>query len=836
MATLVDTLLVSLKLDMNGFASDANKATRALDDLDKKAGGASTAVVKFSDGVNEAAGSTTDFEQSNQKLAKSTDNVGKSAKNTSNVVLNFSDNIKGTTEKTQDWDKAINGAVKALAGLFTTIFVSTGLTKLIGEISSANDKIYFLSKNLGMSAETIKKWQNAAEQTGGSADGMAATMSGLSKSLWDLVTVGDAQVLTYFNALEVAVMDSQGQLRSLDDILLDMADSMSKMPRPQAYNIGKHMGLDDGTINLLLEGKEAVQKRLDAQKNLVISTKEELELNRKLREQNAVLSQQWEGLKTLVANYLIPRLLKLSQMVTGFLDYLNKNRETVITLFQGMAAVIGITLIPVVARAALAVLALFAPLITGTGLIFAFIAALWLLYDDYKGWKEGKDSFFDWGAMHKSFVWIMEQLEKLEKWFKGTTIGKWFTDTNGELNLLKTAFAGLAAYIAIGWVGKILGAFSKVGRGLKGIGRLAIGAGVAAVALDSYGRIDDLKKEAKENGVDVGTHLYNKIKEKEKDAEPFLTWDGAWELMNRYGVFRTSDGEWFYDREEARKHQKDIGQGHHITPTTLDIPTGDPDLDRRKRKVQRGEMTLDELNGVAPNANKLKGQAALNAMRGYFMELEKKEGLPAGLLYAIATTESSGNRFSIGPETASGTAKGPFQFMPKTAAAYGLKGDDVFDWYKSSDAAAKMLRNLSKEFGGKLDEMLAGYNWGSGKMREHGMNNMPKQTREYIPKVKKLMTKEQNNRKAQGIAQSISDFQARMNQPIIPNMDMSAPHEFLAQTERIRSMPMGGTTNIKVDMNGNVNVYSNSDTVKGTVSDGGEAIRTSLSQLVSSMS
>ncbi|WP_426577103.1 hypothetical protein ACP179_23330 [Xenorhabdus stockiae] len=278
MATLVDTLLVSLKLDMNSFASDANKAIRALDDLDKKADGASTAVVKLSDGVNEAAGSTTDFEQSNQKLAKSTDNVGKSAKNTSNVVLNFSDNIKGTTEKTQDWDKAINGAVKALAGLFTTIFVSTGLTKLIGEISSANDKIYFLSKNLGMSAETIKKWQNAAEQTGGSADGMAATMSGLSKSLWDLVTVGDAQVLTYFNALEVAVMDSQGQLRSLDDILLDMADSMSKMPRPQAYNIGKHMGLDDGTINLLLEGKEAVQKRLDAQKNLVISTKEELEL------------------------------------------------------------------------------------------------------------------------------------------------------------------------------------------------------------------------------------------------------------------------------------------------------------------------------------------------------------------------------------------------------------------------------------------------------------------------------------------------------------------------------------------------------------------------------
>ncbi|WP_446469231.1 lytic transglycosylase domain-containing protein [Xenorhabdus stockiae] len=247
-------------------------------------------------------------------------------------------------------------------------------------------------------------------------------------------------------------------------------------------------------------------------------------------------------------------------------------------------------------------------------------------------------------------------------------------------------------------------------------------------------------------------------------------------------------------------------------------------------------MSLDELNGGAPNANKLKGQAALNAMRGYFMELEKKEGLPAGWLYGVAMAESSGNRFAIGPQTKYGKAKGPFQFIPPTAAEYGLKGDDVFDWYKSSDAAAKMYGNLSRKFKGNEDKMLAGYNWGEGKMERNGMENMPKQTRNYIREVKKYREKELQDRKAQGIAQSLSDFQARMNQPIIPNMDMSAPHEFLAQTDRIRSMPMGGTTNIKVDMNGNVNVYSNSDTVKGTVSDGGEAIRTSLSQLVSSMS
>ncbi|PHM57018.1 lytic transglycosylase domain-containing protein [Xenorhabdus sp. KK7.4] len=215
------------------------------------------------------------------------------------------------------------------------------------------------------------------------------------------------------------------------------------------------------------------------------------------------------------------------------------------------------------------------------------------------------------------------------------------------------------------------------------------------------------------------------------------------------------------------------------------------------------------------------------------MELEKKYKLPAGILYAIAMTESSGHRHLV----SKAGAMGPFQFMPKTAAVYGLKGDDVFDWYKSSDAAAEMVSNLSKKFGGKLDETLAGYNWGEGRVREKGMAKMPKETREYIPKVKKLMKEEQNNRKAQGIVQSLSDFQARMNQPLIPNMDMNAPHEFLAQTERIRNMPMAGATNnVKVDLNGDINVVTSANTVTGTVTDAGEAARLSLSQIMTSMS
>lgn len=104
-----------------------------------------------------------------------------------------------------------------------------------------------------MNAAEVKRWQGAAEMSGGSADGMAASLSGLSKSLWDMVTMGDTSVLPYFNALNVGVIKSNGELRNLDDILLDVSDSLSKMSRPQAYNFAKNMGFDDGTISRLIK-------------------------------------------------------------------------------------------------------------------------------------------------------------------------------------------------------------------------------------------------------------------------------------------------------------------------------------------------------------------------------------------------------------------------------------------------------------------------------------------------------------------------------------------------------------------------------------------------------
>ncbi|MCD9607644.1 lytic transglycosylase domain-containing protein [Raoultella planticola] len=126
-----------------------------------------------------------------------------------------------------------------------------------------------------------------------------------------------------------------------------------------------------------------------------------------------------------------------------------------------------------------------------------------------------------------------------------------------------------------------------------------------------------------------------------------------------------------------------------------------------------------------------KGKAFLQAMAGEFGALEGKYGLPAGLLSSVAGTESGGDPLAVSPKG----AKGPFQFMDGTARDLGLKGMDVYDPHKSADAAARYLRYLLDATGGDLEKTLASYNWGLGNVQKKGMDNLPSETRNYVPKV-----------------------------------------------------------------------------------------------------
>ncbi|HIF6262689.1 TPA: lytic transglycosylase domain-containing protein [Raoultella ornithinolytica] len=210
------------------------------------------------------------------------------------------------------------------------------------------------------------------------------------------------------------------------------------------------------------------------------------------------------------------------------------------------------------------------------------------------------------------------------------------------------------------------------------------------------------------------------------------------EWMQNHGIFWTSNGEFFLNKKDAEERQRQIDSGAVPNGSQRTVPNAyqqammDTQMDlSTAMKLDVGQYQPNiPLNAKAAKLG-IKGKSFLQAMAGEFGALEGKYGLPAGLLSSVAATESGGDPFA---ESKAG-AKGLFQFMPGTAKDMGLKGRDVFDPHKSADAAGRYLRFLLDATGGDLEKALASYNWGLGNVQKKGMDNLPSETRNYVPKV-----------------------------------------------------------------------------------------------------
>lgn len=134
--------------------------------------------------------------------------------------------------------------------------------------------------------------------------------------------------------------------------------------------------------------------------------------------------------------------------------------------------------------------------------------------------------------------------------------------------------------------------------------------------------------------------------------------------------------------------------------------------------------------------------------RRHFPQVERtlrRRGLPTDLKF-VAVIESALNPAA---ESHAG-ARGMWQFMPETAAEYGLDSLTVADPAASTDAAARYLRWLGRRFRGDWQLALAAYNCGVGRVesivREHRaetgttptfwdiVDALPRETQEYVPR------------------------------------------------------------------------------------------------------
>ncbi|MGX2974498.1 peptidoglycan-binding protein LysM [Ursidibacter arcticus] len=412
MSEVIDTLAIEIAAN-DSFTAVAKPLLSLLERLEEA--------------VNKNTEALGDYEKATEGTAKSTEKVNaaqdkseKSAKKSTKALKEQEKQVKKNEKAAKNLLQAIGGFTKAIGALGTMIFAGVGLDRLAQEAAKTNKELDVTSKNLGMTSQSLATWRGAAELSGGSAQGLTGYLNNLSAVLTRLTVQGDASITQFFNALGINLLDGSQKAKKLEDIMLELADKFSTMDRVKAFGIAQQMGIDEGTFEMLAQGRQSLEEHLQKTAKIYKSNQQDLETARKLTAATAYLNQQFDGLKLMIANAVAPVLLKIVEITSNFFDFLQRNENLVKGVFFGIAGGITAVLIPTLWAGATAAAAFIAPFLPAILIVAGLALAFGLLYDDYKKWAEGGISLFNWG----NFI-------------------KWFEKANLSIDNLKNAFARL---------------------------------------------------------------------------------------------------------------------------------------------------------------------------------------------------------------------------------------------------------------------------------------------------------------------------------------------------------------------------------------------------------
>ena len=120
----------------------------------------------------------------------------------------------------------IKGAAGGLAGALGGLVPAVGIAALGKRSIDAADNLNDLCQRTGVGVESLSRFGRAAEDSGTSLDSVAKSMGKLAKGIVDPAS----QTSEVLKSIGISSTDASGKIRSMDAVMLDIADRFQKMP------------------------------------------------------------------------------------------------------------------------------------------------------------------------------------------------------------------------------------------------------------------------------------------------------------------------------------------------------------------------------------------------------------------------------------------------------------------------------------------------------------------------------------------------------------------------------------------------------------------------------
>ncbi|PPA72659.1 phage tail protein [Achromobacter spanius] len=328
-------------------------------------------------------------------------------------------------------EQKIKGAFTRIgAAILATVAASKALETFNNHVQTV-EQIRNTSDALGVAIEDVDAFGKAIVRMGGDAQGARDSLTDMAESIGEALQDVESGRAKTFKALGISLKDVNGNAKNAVQGMVELAGAVEGMGREQAVFRIKELGITDNrSVELLLKGRQEVERMLRVQKEQGVVTKESAERVRVYSEGLAKLKQSAGVATSGIVDWILPAITSFIQKLDAVVIWMNQHDTFVKGFFIGLATILTAMFLPAVISATVAVWALMAPFLAVAVPIAAVVALFALLYDDVMNFLDGNDSLI--GQISEKYPIVGETVKAMAdavkaafKWVVAAIEGAW---------------------------------------------------------------------------------------------------------------------------------------------------------------------------------------------------------------------------------------------------------------------------------------------------------------------------------------------------------------------------------------------------------------------------
>ncbi|MDU1876807.1 hypothetical protein [Citrobacter sp.] len=337
------------------------------------------------------------------------DDVQDGSKNAHKELMNI---FVGVGEKAGITTESLKGLAIAAIGIagagLSLNAVLDRTTEMLGKVHAA--------ETVGVNVGQYDALSRTFQTLGVDADGFRDSMIDLNEAMGEAASDAKSGKAESFKTFGISLKDSQGNIKSADEALLELSDTMSKMDKQQATFQIKQLGItDNAVIAAMMNGRKELERRIELQKTLGVLNEKDAAQLKNFKSAQDDLSAIFSRFADVLAMTVVPALELLIDVTISLIKWAREHKGVLMGVFGALAFVAIPALTTALwgmARAALAAVIPFLPLI-------AVAVALALVIDDLWNYFTGGESVI--GDMAAKFPLLKSALDDA----KESVIGAW---------------------------------------------------------------------------------------------------------------------------------------------------------------------------------------------------------------------------------------------------------------------------------------------------------------------------------------------------------------------------------------------------------------------------